>query len=141
MPHNLKTLFDSNPELRPLLKQVHALKTLQRLFISVAPPHLTQSSQALGLTQGILCIAVANAPIAAKLRQLTPELITLLRSKGCEVSGIRFKVQVSLARQQPASTPRKLNKAAIKTLDEFHQSLNDSPLKRTLSKMIQQKED
>ena len=107
--------------------------------MSVAPPHLAQSSQVLGLQSGMLSVAVANAAIAAKLRQLVPELIVMLQNRGCEVSGIRVKVQVSFNRSQPVPTPRKLGKTARDALNELSQTLDDSPLRLALEKMAETK--
>jgi hypothetical protein len=134
---HLKTLLNGNQELRPLLAKAQALSALQRHFISVAPPHLAQSSQVqvLGLQLGTLSIAVANATVAAKLRQLAPELTIMMQNRGCEVSGIRVKVQVSFDRLQPKPAPHKLSKTAQNALNELSLSLNDSPLKLALEKM------
>lgn len=141
MAQHLKTLLNGNQELRPLLAKAQALSALQRHFISVAPPHLAQSGQVqvLGLQLGTLSIAVANATAAAKLRQLAPELVVLMQNRGCEVSGIRVKVQVSFDRLQPKPAPHKLSKTAQNALNELSQSLNDSPLKLALEKMIHKK--
>jgi hypothetical protein len=137
----LKALLSNSPELRPLLAKAQTLSALQRDFISVAPPHLVQTGQiqVLGLRLGTLTIAVANASVAAKLRQLAPELVVNMQDKGCEVSGIRFKVQVSFDRLQPKPTPHKLSKTAQKALDEFSRSLGESPLKLALEKMAKAK--
>lgn len=141
MAQHLKTLLNGNQELRPLLAKAQALSALQRHFISVAPPQLAQSSQVqvLGLQLGTLSIAVANATVAAKLRQLAPELVTMMQNRGCEVSGIRVKVQVSFDRLQPKPAPHKLSKTARNALNELSQSLNDSPLKLALEKMAKTK--
>jgi len=138
---HLQTLLSNSDELRPLLAKVQALSALHRYFISVAPPHLAQNSQiqVLGLHLGTLTIAVANASAAAKLRQLAPELVVMMQGKGCEVSGIRFKVQVSYDRLQPKPAPHRLSKAAQKALNEFSQSLSESPLKLALEKMAKTK--
>jgi hypothetical protein len=137
----LKTLLNGNQELRLLLAKAQALSALQRHFISVAPPQLAQSSQVqvLGLQLGTLSIAVANATAAAKLRQLAPELVLLMQNRGCEVSGIRVKVQVSFDRLQPKPAPHKLSKTAQHALHELSLSLHDSPLKVALEKLIQKK--
>lgn len=135
MPQSLKKLLNSSQELRPLLSKAQALAALQRLFISVTPPHLAQSIQVSGLQLGTLSISVANATIAAKLRQLAPELVVLLRNKGCQVSGIRVKVQVSFLSNRPKPAPRKLGRAAQLALNELSSGLNDSPLKLALEKM------
>jgi hypothetical protein len=134
---NLKFLLSNNQDLRPLLAKVQALSALQSDFISIAPPQLAQTSQiqVLSLHLGTLSIAVANASIAAKLRQLAPELAVMMQGKGHEVSGIRVRVQVSFDRLQPKPNPHRLSKTAQKTLNEFSQCLEESPLKHALVKM------
>lgn len=141
MVQHLKSLLNNNQELRPLIAKAQALSALQRHFISVAPPHLVQSSQiqVLSLHLGTLSIAVANASVAAKLRQLAPELAVMMHGKGFEVSGIRVKVQVSFDRLQPKPAPHRLSKTAQKALHEFCQSLDESPLKLALEKMAKTK--
>ena len=139
MAQRLKSLLGSDSELRPLVAKAQALLLLQNRFAGVAPPSLAQFSQVLSLQSGILSIAVANATVAAKLRQLVPELVTMLQNGGCEVSGIRIKVQVSFSPRQPEFRPRKLGKAAQDALDELSQTLDDSPLKLALKKMIDAK--
>jgi hypothetical protein len=137
----LKTLLNGNRELLPLLAKAQALTALQRHFISVAPPHLAQSGQVqvLGLQLGTLSIAVANAAVAAKLRQLAPELAVMMQNRGCEVSGIRVKVQVSFDRPQPRQTRPELSKTAQHALNELSSNLSDSPLKFALEKMAKAK--
>lgn len=139
MTQQLKSLLISNQELRPLLTKARALSALHDHLIAVAPPLLVQSAQVLGLQLGTLSIAVANAAIAAKLRQLAPELVAKLQNRGCEVSGIRVKVQVSFERGRTKSAPRKLSKTAQNALNGLSLSLDDSPLKTALEKMARNK--
>lgn len=87
-----------------------------------------------GLQFGTLTIVAANATAAAKLRQLAPELVVLLQNRGCEVSGIRVKVQVSIAPVPPKHTPRQLSKTARNALNDLSDSLDESPLKQALKK-------
>ena len=140
MSQRLKTLLSGNQELHPLLTKVQALSALQSHFTAVAPPHLTQSVQILSLQLGTLSVAAANAAVAAKLRQLAPELVVLMQNRGCEVSGIRVKVQVSFDRLQPKPAPHKLSKTAQNALQELSLNLNDSPLKLALEKLTKKLE-
>ncbi|HEX5364855.1 MAG TPA: hypothetical protein VFW59_11355, partial [Gallionella sp.] len=55
--------------------------------------------------------------------------------KGCEVSGIRVKVQVAYAAPQPQQRPRELSKTARNALNELGANLDDSPLKQALQRM------
>ena len=139
MTQRLKSLLNSAQELRPLLTKAQALTALHGHLISVAPPHLVQSAQVLGLQLGTLSIAVANATIAAKLRQCAPELVVKLQNKGCEVSGIRVKVQVSFDRSQPKPAPRKLSKTAQNALNGLSLGMANSPLKTALERMARNK--
>jgi hypothetical protein len=59
-----------------------------------------------------------------------------MQNRGCEVSGIRVKVQVSFDRLQPKPAPHKLSKTAQDALKELSMSLNDSPLKLALEKLV-----
>jgi len=121
--------------------KAQTLSALQSHFIAVAQPHLALSAQVqvLGLQLGTLSIAAANATIAAKLRQLAPEMVVKLQNRGCEVSGIRVKVQVSFDRGQRNPVPRKLSKIAQNALQDLSLNLTDSPLKSTLERMAQKK--
>jgi len=121
--------------------KAQTLSALQSHFIAVAQPHLALSAQVqvLGLQLGTLSIAAANATIAAKLRQLAPEMVVKLQNRGCEVSGIRVKVQVSFDRGQRNPVPRKLSKTAQNALQDLSLNLADSPLKSALERMAQKK--
>jgi hypothetical protein len=132
-----RSLLSSTPELRPLLSRAQTLTALQRQFASVAPPYLAQSCQVTGLQGGILAVAAANSTVAAKLRQLAPELVVLLQNRGGEVSGIRVKVQVAVA-PSARSAPRQLSKTARNALDGLSAGLDDSPLKLALKKLARQ---
>lgn len=126
--------MSQNPELRTLLGTVQTLTELQRHFNRVAPPYFAQATQVLGLRQGTLSIAASNGTLAAKLRQLAPELVKKLQDSGCEVSGIRVKVQVSYAPAAHKPEQRILSRTAQKQLHELSASLKDSPLKQALEK-------
>jgi len=135
-----KSLLSGSPELRPLLTKAMALSALQRHFMDVAPPHFAPSSRVLSLQSGTLTVAVGNAAVAAKLRQLAPELVVMLQNRNCEVSRIHIKVQVSFVHSQPEAAPRKLSKTAQDALNELSQNLEDSPLRLALKNMLRTKD-
>jgi len=124
------------------MAKAQTLTALQGHIIAVAQPHLDLYAQVqvLGLHLGTLSIAAANAAIAAKLRQLAPEMVAKLQHRGCEVSGIRVKVQVSFDRVQRNPAPRKLSKSARNALNDFSLTLDSSPLKSALERMAQKKD-
>lgn len=137
MPLRLKSLMSSNHELRALFSTVQTLTELQQHFSRVTPPHFAQASQILGLRHGTLSIAMSNGALAAKLRQLAPEIVTKLQNRGCEVSGIRVKVQVNYTPVTPKPVPRLLTKTAQHELLTLSEHLGDTPLRHALEKLAQ----
>jgi hypothetical protein len=131
----LRSLLTEQPELRRLLDQAHQLAELHRQFAVVAPDYLAQSSQILGLQLGTLSVAVANPTLAAKLRQLAPDLVTRMQQRGCEISSIRVKVQVSFDFPVKPRTPRQISSAARDALRQFHDTLPDTALKNVVGKL------
>lgn len=140
MSQRFKSLINNTPELHSLLDTVQKLSELQQHFAKIAPPYFAQASQVLGLRQGTLSIATTNGTLAAKLRQLAPELVTKLQNRGCEVSGIRVKVQVSYAQVVPPPVPRILSPTAQHQLQTLSQRMADSPLKLALEKFSKKKD-
>ena len=127
--------MSSSQELCAIFSTVQTLTELQRHFSQVVPPHFAQSSQILSLRHGTLSIAMSNGALAAKLRQLAPEIVIGLQNRGCEVSGIRVKVQVSYAPLRPKPTPRLLSSTAQHELTELSNHLGDTPLGHALEKL------
>jgi hypothetical protein len=130
-----KSLLNKDPQLRSLLDAASLLDALQRQFCSAAPPYLANACQVTGLQDGTLSISAANGTVAAKLRQMAPEIAAKLQNKGCEVSGIRVKVQVAYDAARPERKPRELGRKAQHELDELSARLGDSPLKKALKKL------
>jgi hypothetical protein len=135
VPHRLKAFLASNTELRQLSSKAEQLTTLQRHFDNIVPPSLKNSSYVLQLNRQAVVIAAANGAVAAKLRQMTDELISLFQARGCEVTGIQIKVQVTTPTRAITSEPRKLGKPARDSLNNLEETLADSPLKTALRRL------
>ncbi|MEQ1526571.1 MAG: DciA family protein [Gallionella sp.] len=135
MTQPIKSLFSNHQELRAILDKAQILTELHRQFTAVAPKIFFSTTQILGLKFGTLSVAVANATLAAKLRQITPEIITQLQDKGCAVSKLLVKVQVSFDQPQPHITPQKLSRTAQNRLSELSLTLDNSPLKSAIEKL------
>ncbi len=135
MPHRLKAFLTSNLELRQLSSKAGQLTSLQRHYEAIVPPSLKNSSHVLQLNRQVVTIAATNGAVAAKLRQMTDELISLFQARGCEVTGIQIKVQVYAPPPVVPPESRKLGKAAKDALNELEESLADSPLKTALKRL------
>jgi hypothetical protein len=135
VPHRLKTFLASNTELRQLSSKAEQLTSLQQHYESITPPSLVRNSHVLKLEQQTVIIAANNSALAAKLRQMTPELISLFQARGCEVTGIQIKVQVYAPPPVVPSKPLILGKTAREALNKLGENLPDSPLKTALRRL------
>lgn len=135
VPHRLNAYMASNPELRQLSSKARQLTTLQQHYELIAPPSLRSSSRVFQLRQKVAVITADNGAVAAKLRQMTAELISLFQARGCEVTGIQIRVQVASHRPPGRSVPRKLGQGARAALEELEKELCDSPLKAALHRL------
>lgn len=135
MPHRLKAYLASTLELRQLSGKAEQLTALQRHYEAIVPPSLKNSSHVLRLNRQMAVIAATNGAVAAKLRQMTEELISLFQARGCEITGIQIKVQVAVPPLKIPSEPRKLGKSAKDALNELQENLADSPLKAALKRL------
>ena len=90
-----------------MLQAVEGAPTLARLaaigrqsqdwlakIAALLPPPLRTGIQAGPIEDTEWCLLAANSAVAAKLRQLSPALCAHLRTQGCEIAGIRIKVQI-----------------------------------------------
>jgi hypothetical protein len=137
LPQRLKSYFGASLELRQLSSKAGQLLALQRLYEQIAPASLLRYSRVLQIERQILTLAANNGAIAAKLRQLAPELTRLLQNKGCEVTGIQVRVQVTLPATENTPTPPTLSAMGRKRLIELAVELPDSPLKSALQRLAQ----
>jgi hypothetical protein len=135
MTQRFNSLLNQQPEMRNLLDKVNQMNALQRNLESVLNPRFIPACRVMGLHYSVLTVATNNAAIAAKLRQMEPELVALLKNRGCEVSGIRFKVQVEYPAHIEKKAQRAISTTARLAFGELSQTLPDSPLKQAIAKL------
>ena len=136
MPHRLNSYFTGQPELRGLVRQAQRLTALDELYRSATPATLAKTSRVIGLEQQILIIGADNGAIAAKLRHLIPNILNQIQKGSAEITGIRVKVQVNSAPAQPHAVPHAMSEKGRQSLTDFAASLDNSPLKSALQRLI-----
>jgi hypothetical protein len=136
LPQRLNSFFKTSQELSQLSGKVRQLRALQQLYEQVTPSSLLRSSHVVQIEHNILTLAASNSAIAAKLRQLAPELIKQLVLHGCEVTGIHVKVQVTLHANAPPQPVTLISPHGKQELNNLAGTLPDSPLKRALQRLI-----
>jgi hypothetical protein len=135
VPDRLNAFLSTSRELSLLSHKARLLMTLQQHWVQVIPPSLRRGCRVAYLNQETLTVDADNGAIAAKLRQMTPELVVQLRKKGAEVTAIQVQVQVNAPGSRPLPTPRSLSSSGKALLSEFAEKLADSPLKEALNRL------
>jgi hypothetical protein len=135
LPQRLNSFFTRNQELRQISGKVRQLRAIQLLYEQVAPPSLLRSSHVAQMEHNLLTLAANNSAVAAKLRQMTPELVRQLQLHGCEVTGIQVRVQVTSPSVTRTAAPSSLSAQGQQQLSELAKTLGDSPLKSALQRL------
>ncbi len=136
MSQRLSSIFTGNAALRELARKSQQLSALDRLFREAIPPSMAGASRVIGFEQHILKVGADNSAIAAKLRQLAPQILLRIQEDNAEVTGILVKVQVGQRRpKRPESAPS-MSRNGKEQLAELAATLDNSPLKRAILRLI-----
>lgn len=135
MSQRLNSYFGASNQLLQLSRKAGQLTALQRLYERLVPATLGRSSHVLQLEQQTLLLAASNGAVAAKLRQLAPQLATLFQNEGCDVREIQVTVQVVVPPVKHAAAPATVSAAGRQSLTELADTLPDSPLKSALQRL------
>ncbi|MES1981457.1 MAG: DciA family protein [Pseudomonadota bacterium] len=134
MSQRLNSYLGTSQELQRLARQAALLRALQLLYQQLAPAALARGSHVLQLAQQTLLLAADNGAVAAKLRQIAPELTLQMQNNGYEVTGIKVRVQVT---QSPplGAPPAQLSAEGQQQLQDLAQKLPDSSLKNAVQRL------
>ncbi len=133
---NLRAYLDSAVGIAGLLPQAERLIELRRIYSKLVPQQLLRSSSIGNYKQQKVVIFAENSAIAAKLRLLSPRLVSDFSKSGVEVTGIRIEVQPRQA-AQPEAKPKlaRLSQAGAECLEALAARLPDSQLKQAVRLM------
>jgi hypothetical protein len=90
MPTVLQAIAESNT-LSNLLTRMDDSKRCLDLVLKHIPLGLHTSVSAGPLNEGEWCLLISNASAVAKLKQLTPTMLTAIHSGGLSIQSIRLK--------------------------------------------------
>lgn len=92
-PFTLQQAAEESPTLASLLARARDAAERLKAIESLIPDAMLPAIQAGPAEGDVWCLLVTGSAAAAKLRQLSPMLVTRLKSKGWDVGSIRIKVQ------------------------------------------------
>ena len=134
----LGALLGTTGEFKALVQKTRRLAEWHERYAGIAPPELARSSRVAGFRSGTLVLWADNAAVAAKLKQLTPRLMTALNRQANEVTSIRVQVQpVQITRR--AEKNRRLSGLPPQALEEFEKlatAVPQSPLKEAIETLV-----
>lgn len=136
MSQRLNSYFSCDSALRALARKADQLAALNALYRKAAPPSLLGASRVVGLEQHVLKIGADNSAVAAKLRQLAPQILARVQEANAEVTGILVKVQVRQPVTKPRRAPHVLSQAGEQNIANLASTLSNSPLKAALLRLI-----
>jgi hypothetical protein len=134
-------LLAAAEELKTVSAGTRRLRELQTLYVGSAPRELVGSSRVKSYKAGTLCVSADNGVTAAKLKQLTPTLLSALRKIDAEITAIRVEVQVQGGESRPVrrSAKRDLSLDSIQEFDRLADRLPASDLKSALANLVRRR--
>lgn len=128
-------LLNSLPELQALRGELRQLAVLQRTLADVLPENLAASANVALFKAGELTLTSNSPAVAAKLRQIAPRILTLLQSRGFEITGIRLQVQVTTGDNPLPQKQISLSSGARTAIEALSKQLHPSPLQTALTRL------
>jgi len=135
----LNSFFSGDKALRALARKADQLATLDALFRKAAPASLLGASRVIGFERHVLKIGADSGAVAAKLRQLAPQILVRVQEDNAEVTGILVKVQVGRPMAKARRIVRPPGETGKRQIAEFASNLGNSPLKSALLRLIRHK--
>lgn len=139
MPTNkIGQFLTASAELKALSDKAQRLLQLQNTFFDSAPPLLAQACRVKNFREGVLFIVAENTAVAAKLRQLTPRLLSNIRKQEPQITGIQVAVQVTGSQNEVDRPPQK-NEISVDSIDKLRnlsERIPASPLKSALTNLV-----
>lgn len=105
----------------------------QQVWEAIAPNELLSLTHAITIREDKLIIATAHNAVAAKVKLLTPNILTRLSKLNLNVTAIQVKVQVKSEIPVNSTVPRKLSKNAANHLKAASEALEPGPLAECLA--------
>ncbi|MFZ5531080.1 MAG: DciA family protein [Pseudomonadota bacterium] len=136
--HTLAHYLQTADTLRAYTRQAQRLTEVAQALARILPPAVRHGARPACWNAGTLVITTDNGAIAAKLKQLTPDLLFKLKNQGHEVSAIRIAVQVRESRAVPQS-PRPLSSPDPASWRSLADSLEPGNLKNAIERLLAQR--
>ena len=128
-------LIDTLPELQALNREIRQLLALQSVLAEVLPGNLATSVRVATVKAGELILFADNGAVAAKLKQIAPRILIVIRQRGYQITGIHLKVQVRVRDNPLPQKHISLSSGARTAIDLLSERLNTSPLKSALRRL------
>ena len=134
----LGTLLGRAGEFQTLRQKTRQLAVWRERYARLVPPALASGSRVAGFRAGALVLWADNAAVAAKLKQLTPRLMTALNQQANEVTSIRVQVQPAQATQRRGKNPagRELPRRAVEAFEQLSTGMAESALKHAVETLV-----
>jgi hypothetical protein len=135
--HKIGEILAATHELKVLSRAARRQAELEKLLLSATPRALSEAARIKSFRAGTLVVSADNAAVASKLKLLAPQLLTRIREREPEVTGIRVEVQPAPGAARKKSPKRPIADGALSELRSLAEGLGDSALKSALRRLVE----
>ncbi len=124
-----------NDKLAALLPTANRLARLQQDCLKLLPNHFVHCT-VLQIVDDELLIAIPNAAMASRIKQMLPKLHAGLQEKGWQIAGIKLKIRVVAPVLVPQTSKQDLPVSALASFANLNQGLENHPRNGGLKEAI-----
>jgi hypothetical protein len=116
------------------------LAALEQAYAAAVPGEFARRSRVAYERAGTMVVVADTSAVAAKLRQLTPRIVTEIVKSAPEITSMRVEVQI-VRRGRVRREPRpEIASHGLASLRELRDSLSDSPLREAIARLVSRRE-
>lgn len=137
----LNRFLAAEGDFQPVIAKAREIEALSRLLEDFLPPELAPLARVANIKDGNLTIHAANGPAAAKLKLLAEKLTAHISKQRGQVNSVSVRVQPGTGKAPIAATHKsaRLSDQALRELAALHSRLPDSPFRRALKALLDQR--
>ena len=129
-------LLDRSDALGRLRVGVQQATALAQDLARLLPDYLVPNVETGGIQDGTLTLLTGHGALAARLRHLEPGLVNELQQRGWPVKKLKIRISPQAMPPAPAAPKAHMSTAALASLSALCGSLDASPLRESLQRLI-----
>lgn len=130
-------LFSSVPGFKAINVQLGRIAAMQQALTAILPANLSGLCRVAYETDRVIVLEAKSSVIAAKLKALTPRLLTALQQRFPELKGVQVRVSMTHRSIAAREGVRRISPTGLKSFAALAGTLPEGPLEAAVRRLLQ----